>query len=205
MNKNHLLDLLRVPPEDRKRVTLGTVYALTYLATIILSAALVEYVGIVPVGFGLVAPAGAYVIGITMVFRDLTQDQLGPWWTYSALVLGTILSALVSPAIAFAAAAAFLISETLDQLVYTPIRKVSLVWAVLASNTVGIIADSIIFVGLAFGSLDYAPGQMWAKALATIGCLVILKILYRNRTTMRPAYLIARDTKRYNLTPTGAH
>lgn len=164
-----------------------------YLATIVVSAALVAYVGVVPVGLGLMAPAGAYVVGVTMVFRDLAQDQLGPFWTYGALLVGTLLSVLVSPTIALAAAVAFLVSETLDQLTYTPLRKHSLVVAVLASNAVGIVADSLLFTQLAFGSTEFAVGQMWAKAVSTVAAVLVLKAIYRRRTSHRPAYLVARE------------
>lgn len=179
----------------RSRMVRGYVYLTVYLVSIVVAAALVAYVGVVPVGLGLVAPAGAYVIGLTMVFRDLTQDQLGPWRTYAGLVAGTILSAFISPTIAVAAAVAFLVSETLDQLTYTPLRRKSLVLAVVASNVVGIVADSLLFTWLAFGSTEYAPGQMWAKAVSTVAAVVVLKAIYRRRTTHLPAYLVAKGVQ----------
>lgn len=182
-----------VNPSTLARHRLGALYVTVYLVTIVASAALVAYVGVVPVGLGLMAPAGAYVVGVTMVFRDLAQDQLGPRWTYAALLVGTLLSVLVSPSIAFAAAVAFLVSETLDQLTYTPLRKHSLVIAVLASNAVGIVVDSLLFTQLAFGSTEFAVGQIWAKAVATIVAVVVLKLIYRRRTTDTPAYLLARQ------------
>lgn len=66
----------------------------------------------------------------------------------------------------------------------------------LASNTVGIIADSFIFVWIAFGTTDFVAGQIWAKALSTVAVVILLKLIYRHRTTIRPAYLIAKDQKR---------
>lgn len=182
-----------INPGTKARHRRGAIYVSIYLATIVASATLVTYIGVIPVGLGLMAPAGAYVIGVTMVFRDLAQDQLGPRWTYAALLVGTLLSVLVSPAIAFAAAVAFLVSETLDQLTYTPLRKRSLIIAVLASNAVGIVADSLLFTQLAFGTIEYAPGQIWAKAVSTVVAVVVLKLIYRRRTTATPAYLLARD------------
>lgn len=168
----------------------GLALAAAYLATIVIAAWLVVTVGIVPVGFGLYAPAAAYVVGLTMTLRDLTQDQLGPKATYLAMIGATILSALLSPQVALASAGAFFASETLDFLVYTPIRKRGhLITAVLLSNTVGIAADSFIFLRLAFGNLDYFAGQCWAKIVGTIVAIIILKIVYRNRTDMTPTYL----------------
>ena len=75
----------------------GAGWAVLYVGSIVLAAYLVAAFGAVPVGLGLFAPAGAYVIGVTMVLRDLTQDQLGPKWTYAAILLGTGLSAAISP------------------------------------------------------------------------------------------------------------
>lgn len=193
MSKTSLTELDKL---NKSRYIHGAIYICIYLTTIILSAWLVNTVGVVPVGFGLYAPAAAYVVGVTMVFRDLTQDQLGPRFAYGAMLVGTLLSVIVSPLIAFAAGMAFLVSETLDQLVYTPVRKVSLVWAVLLSNAVGIIADSLIFTQLAFGSTEYAPGQIWAKIVSTIIVVLVLKLIYRKRTTVRPIYLQARDMKK---------
>lgn len=192
MIKTSLTELEKL---NKSRYIHGATYICVYLTTIIFSAWLVENVGVVPVGFGLYAPAAAYIVGVTMVFRDLIQDQLGPWFAYGAMLVGTLLSVLVSPLIAFAAGMAFLVSETLDQLVYTPVRKVSLVWAVLLSNAVGIISDSLIFTQLAFGSTEYAPGQMWAKIVSTVIVVLVLKLIYRKRTTVRPVYLQARDMK----------
>jgi len=47
--------------------------------------------------------------------------------------------------------------------VYTPLQSRGLVLAVLASSVVGLIADSVLFLWLAFGSLDYLAGQILGK------------------------------------------
>lgn len=170
----------------------GLIYAILYLASIILSAWLVVYIGPVPVGFGLYAPAGAYAIGITMTMRDLLQDQLGPKATYAVIILATIISALLSPQVAIASATAFLASETLDLIVYTPIRKKGhLITAIIASNTAGIAVDSFVFLQIAFGDQTFFWGQALAKLAGTIATILILKHVYRNREDMTPAYLKA--------------
>lgn len=177
------------------RYVKGIGFALCYLLSIVLAAYLVRFGGIVPVGFGLVTTAGAYVIGITMVMRDLTQDQIGPKWAYVALLVGTLLSALISPEVAVASALAFLVSETLDQLVYTPLRRKSIILAVSVSNLVGIAADTLIFLQIVFGGQDMFLGQAWAKTISTVGVVVVLKLIYRNRTDVTPAYLLAKREK----------
>ncbi|MFC7609949.1 VUT family protein [Teichococcus aestuarii] len=62
-----------------------------------------------------------------------------------------------------ASAAAFLLSETADLLVYTPLQRRNLVLAVLASSLVGLVVDSVFFLGIAFGDLGYLPGQVLGK------------------------------------------
>lgn len=171
----------------------GAGWAALYVGSIVLAAYLVTTFGAVPVGMGLYAPAGAYVIGVTMVLRDLVQDQLGPKWTYAAILLGTGLAAAVSPAIAVASAVAFLGSETIDMLVYTPLRvRGRVVTAILASNLVGTIVDSFLFLVIAFGSLQFFTGQVWAKMISTVVAAVVVGLLHSRRRDKRPAYLRAR-------------
>lgn len=171
----------------------GAGWAALYVGSIVLAAYLVATYGPVPVGLGLYAPAGAYVIGVTMVLRDLTQDQLGPRWTYAAILIGTGLSAAISPAVAVASAVAFLGSETLDMLVYTPLRaRGRIVTAILSSNLVGTIADSVLFLLIAFGSLEFFAGQVWAKLLSTALAALVVGLLHMGRQDKRPAYLRER-------------
>lgn len=175
--------------------TAGYLLAAAYLASILVAAWLVAFVGIVPVGLGLMAPAGAYVIGLTLVLRDMTQDQLGPWATYIVVIIGTILSWFLSPTVAVASAVAFLASETVDMIVYTPIRaRGKIVAAVVTSNVISIVLDSFLFVTIAFGyEPGFIVGQIWAKAVATALSAVFLVWLYRNRTDRRPMYIVRRE------------
>lgn len=172
----------------------GAGWAALYVGSIVLAAYLVATYGVVPVGLGLYAPAGAYVIGVTMVLRDLTQDQLGPKWTYAAILIGTGLSAAISPAVAVASAIAFLGSETLDMLVYTPLRaRGRVVTAILSSNLVGTIVDSFLFLVIAFGSLEFFTGQVWAKLVSTVLAAVVVGVLHSRRRDKTPAYLLAKE------------
>jgi queuosine precursor transporter len=138
-----------------------------YIATIFLANWAIATFGFVPVGFGLLAPAGVYFVGLAFTLRDLTQEQLGRGWTVLAIVIGAALSALVSPQFAFASGTAFLLSETIDLLVYTPLRKRRWLLAVALSNVVGLVVDSVLFLMLAFGSLEFLAGQIVGKAWMT--------------------------------------
>jgi uncharacterized PurR-regulated membrane protein YhhQ (DUF165 family) len=62
-----------------------------------------------------------------------------------------------------ASATAFLLSEFADFAVYTPLARRRLVAAVVASSVAGLVVDSIVFLSLAFGSLDFLFGQILGK------------------------------------------
>jgi hypothetical protein len=62
-----------------------------------------------------------------------------------------------------ASTAAFLLSEFADFAVYTPLARRRLVAAVVASSIVGLVVDSIVFLWLAFGSMEFLVGQIVGK------------------------------------------
>ena len=78
-----------------------------------------------------------------------------------------------------ASAAAFFISESADLAVYTPLQKRGLILAVLASSLVGLVVDSVVFLWLAFGSLDYLAGQVVGKAWMLLAALPFVHWLRR--------------------------
>ncbi|WP_298837734.1 VUT family protein [uncultured Roseobacter sp.] len=149
-----------------------------FAACVPLANWLIENVGVtcvpdgpclVPVAPGLDAPSGVLVIGIALVLRDFVQRYLGIRWAMVAIGIGAVLSLLTaSPGLVLASVVAFVVSETIDLAVYTPIVKRSLAWAVLASGVAGSVADSFVFVWLAFGTLDYVPGQVVGKLWASL-------------------------------------
>lgn len=145
-----------------------------YIATIFAANWLIVHVGMLPVGFGLAAPAGVYVVGLAFTFRDLAQDALGKRAILAAIVVGAALSALVSPRFAVASGATFLVAELADFAVYTPLKKRNWLAAVAASNTVGLVLDSALFLGLAFGSLDYLAGQVVGKVWMMLLAVALL-------------------------------
>lgn len=150
-------------------------YALGYLLTILAANWAINTFGIVPVGFGLMAPAGVYFAGLAFTLRDLTQEALGRIWCVVAIVAGALLSlALGDGRIALASGAAFLLSELADFAVYQPLRERRWLLAVALSNTVGAVVDSVVFLGLAFGSLAFLPGQVVGKSWITLVAVIVL-------------------------------
>lgn len=155
--------------------------ALAYMACIPLANWMIVQFGIVPIGFGLMAPAGVFAAGLAFGARDMVQRLAGRGVTLAAIAAGVALSFLVaSPALAVASAVAFGVSELLDMAVYTPLERRSLAGAVALSNTVGAVVDSVIFLWLAFGSLAFLPGQVAGKLLMILPALVaVLAIRHR--------------------------
>jgi uncharacterized PurR-regulated membrane protein YhhQ (DUF165 family) len=130
------------------------------------------------------APSGVLMIGVALVLRDLVQRRLGTGFSAGAVVVGAALSAAVAPpSLVIASGVAFLISEFADLAVYTPLARRRLVAAVVASSLVGLVVDSIIFLWLAFGSLQFLPGQIVGKAWMVL--LSIPFVLYLRRRDER--------------------
>lgn len=150
------------------------IFLLAYIATIFAANWSLQRFGIVPVGFGLMAPAGVLWVGLSFTLRDLAQERLGTWPIVAAIVVGAAFSYLVAPAFAIASGLAFLFSEACDFAVYTPLRRRSFLGAVAISNTVGTVVDSVVFLWLAFGSLQFIEGQIVAKSYMTVAAVLVL-------------------------------
>ena len=135
---------------------------------------------LIPVAPGLMAPSGVLMAGIALVLRDLVQRRLGVTASSLAILAGAALSALLAPpALVIASAVAFLLSEFADLAVYTPLARRGLVLAVVASGMAGLVVDSIVFLWLAFGSLDFLPGQIVGKAWMVLASIPFVAWLRR--------------------------
>ena len=156
-----------------------TFAVLAYLGSIVLANWLTATYGLVPVGFGLVATAGTYAAGFAFVARDAVQDTAGRAWVFAALAVGAVLSWWLStPALAVASAVAFGLSELADMAVYTPLRRRGYVRAAVASNVVGSVVDTLLFLWLAgFGLAPLiVAGQLVGKAWITVAVVVLVVI-----------------------------
>ena len=167
-----------------RRRTEGWVFAALFCLTIPAANWLIGNVGtqcvpngpcLIPVAPGLTAPSGVLLIGVALVLRDLVQRRLGVKVSVAAIIAGGVLSAAVAPpALVIASTVAFLVSEFADLLVYTPLARRGLVRAVLASGLVGLVVDSVVFLAIAFGSLQYLPGQVVGKAIMILAALPLI-------------------------------
>jgi uncharacterized PurR-regulated membrane protein YhhQ (DUF165 family) len=145
---------------------------------------------LIPVAPGVMAPSGVLMIGLALVLRDMVQRRLGLNYAWIAIVAGTAISAfLAPPALVVASAAAFLISETVDLAVYTPLQKRNFVLAVFASGVAGLVVDSIAFLWIAFGDLSFLPGQVLGKLWMVLLALPLMAWIRRSdeRRGIQPA------------------
>ena len=142
--------------------------------------------GFVSVGFGLTAPAGVYFAGLAFSLRDWLHELTNPRWVITAIITGGALSWFIEPNFAVASATAFLFSEAADYAVYTPLRTRSKYAAIAASNTIGAIVDSTIFLWLAFHTLNGMTGLVVGKTWVTLATvLLIATIRKRNHVAVR--------------------
>ena len=145
---------------------------------------------VIPVLPGVLAPSSVLLVGLAFVLRDLVQRRLGVHWAIGAILFGAALSALVAPpSLVIASATAFLFSEMADLLVYTPLQRRRLVFAVFLSSMVGLIVDSMLFLALAFGDLEFLAGLIIGKSWMVFLVLPLIAYLRRrdDRIGLAPA------------------
>ncbi len=167
----------------------GIVAFLAFLACVPLANWMILHVGtvcppdspcLIPVAPGLMAPSAVLVIGFSLVLRDIVQRLLGVYAGLIAILAGAAMSFLVAPpSLVFASVTAFLLSELADFAVYTPLQRRRLILAVLASGLVGLVVDSVVFLWLAFSSLEFLEGQIVGKAWAVLASIPLVQLTRR--------------------------
>jgi queuosine precursor transporter len=174
---------------ERRRNIEGAVFLALFCLTIPAANWMIGHVGtvcsakgpcLVPVAPGVLAPSGVLMIGAALVLRDLVQRRLGVEFGIAAIVAGAAISAGVAPpSLVVASGTAFLLSEFADFAVYTPLARRRLVAAVVTSSMAGLVVDSIVFLWLAFGSLDFLLGQIIGKAWMVLFAIPLVAYLRR--------------------------
>lgn len=181
-----------------------------YIATIPAANILVTQFHTWPVdgglfGWGLYAPAGVFTVGLALVLRDIAHEMTSRTVILAAIGVGTLISLLLgapafadwvqgtvwanlatSTRIASASAVSFLLAELVDFVVYARLRRKGLIPALLASNVVGLVIDSLLFLYLAFGSLQFLTGQIVAKAEMTVLAALVLGVWVSFRARRLP-------------------
>jgi hypothetical protein len=159
------------------------------------------------------APGGTYLIGVALALIELAhrtaptraegfrnaQVMVALGFAASAILAGYIALVDASPAafpgqqfeilndtwrIVAGSLAAFAVSETLDNAFGAWLRgRVHDGWRVILTNAVSVPLDSVVFLLIAFGSLQFVGGQIEAKYGATL--LVGLPLVLAARRFLR--------------------
>lgn len=164
---------------------LAPVVAVALLGSVLLANLLTTYYGLVPAGFGLMVTAGTYAAGLSLGLRDALHTTGGVRWVLAAIAGGIVLSALLGDGrIALASAVAFGVAEMADLAVYTPLRRRNWRVAVAASNAVGALVDTLLFLSIAGFPItaELVGGQLLVKAVwCTALALVVGEGIVRAR------------------------
>lgn len=150
----------------RKLLTVGLVAAL--VATAAAANLVTTHAGLLPVGFGLLVPAGTFFAGLALALRDGLQETAGLRTVVGAILAGALVSFLTADVrIALASGVAFLIAELVDLYIYTPLRRKGWRRALALSNACAAVVDTLLFLGLAGFPLTTSTigGQLVVKAL----------------------------------------
>ncbi len=166
---------------SRKTTLVAAVAFVMYVGSIVGANYMIGHIGkvipgahVLPVGFGLYAPSGVYLASLALVSRDLLQRSAGTLPGVVAILLGAFISYFISsPKLAFASGFTFLVSETVDFAIFTPLAKRNFAAAVLVSGLFGEFVDSILFLTLAQIPLAIAlkgqlVGKMWVILLGSL-------------------------------------
>lgn len=174
--------------------------AFMYLGSILLGNFFVIYFGILEFNicqngnilFQLVSPAGVIWIGLTFSFRDLAQRFWGKHQIWIWMIIAAIITYYFNQAVALASVASFVVSETIDWLIFT-ILKLDLKKRIVYSNLVAAPIDSFLFVTIAFGFMwEPIIGQAILKVLCSL--LIIPAVPWFNRLYI---ILSQENTKKY--------
>ena len=188
-SSQHAAQPASAAPRHRRPRT-AAMPVLGFITTVVTANALTVHYGLIPVGLGLTATAGTAAAGMTLLARDWVHHSAGRTAVLSCIGVGAALSAAwAGPRLALASAAAFLLSELADLLVYQRMRRHGWAAAALTSNTIGAPIDTMLFLALAgFPIWAALPGQLWVKAIATlipVALIAVTRALLRHR--LRPA------------------
>jgi hypothetical protein len=164
---------------------LAPAVALGLLSSVVLANYLSSEYGLVSAGFGLLVSAGTYAAGLALGLRDALHEVGGVRWVLGAIAAGIVVSLFMGDGrIALASAVAFGVAELLDLCVYAPLRRRNWRIAVAASNAIGAVADTLLFLWIAGFPMTAQSigGQILVKAIwMTLLALIVGEGIVRSR------------------------
>ena len=156
-------------------------YTLLYIGMIVAVNYGFSVTPLVALPDGTMWPPMSLAVGFIFVIRDFAQREVGHR-VLLAMLVGAVLSYLMAdPYVAIASAAAFLVSEIADWVVYT-ITKRPLSDRILLSSLISTPIDSVVFLGL-IGHLSFA-GVVAMTVSKLIGALIVTWLVRRRESAL---------------------
>lgn len=149
-----------------------------------------------------IVPWGTWFIGLTLLLRDFVQLRHGRGFSYVAIALALVASALSSHAlgdtlwITGASAVAFAVSESMETEIFTRLRAF-LAKRIFWSGTFSSLADSVVFIILGLSPLTTGFVPWPAIPFAILGQYIV-------KTAMISLGASASAALRGRLAPTAA-
>lgn len=138
---------------------------------------------------------GAFIYPITFFVTELTNRFHGPKMAHKVIWAGFFVAVLLSiklatPKIAFASGAAFLVSQTLDVLVFNRFRQLTWWYAPFFASLSASLVDTVLFFNIAFWGenlpvFGWAVGDFSVKLLFDVAMLTPFRLAIRKA---RPQY-----------------
>lgn len=121
-------------------------------------------------------PPMSLVVGFIFVVRDFAQREVGHRVLIAMLIGAALSYVMAAPYVAIASAAAFLVSELADWLVYTVTRR-PLSQRILFSSLIGTPVDSVVFL-YGIGHLTVS-GVLAMTASKLVGAFIVWWMIRR--------------------------
>lgn len=152
---------------------------LLYIALIVAVNYGFSVVPLVKLPDGTMWPPMSLVVGFIFVVRDFAQREIGHKVLLAMLVGAALSYVMASPYVAIASAAAFLVSEVVDWLVYS-LTKRPLSQRILTSSLLATPLDSAVFL-YGIGAFSWA-GVLAMTVSKLIGAAIVWWLIRRRET-----------------------
>lgn len=147
-----------------------------FLSSIVAANVAVSELAPVTVWPGVYAPAGVYLVALTLVLRDLVQRYHGVRGLLVAGTGGVALSFLLADsAVVWASVAAFVVSFLFDTAIYHAVVGIAgrPLWVgMLVSGLASLVPDTLVFLYLA-NLEQFIPGQLIGKLWGVLGAVLV--------------------------------
>lgn len=140
--------------------------------------------GSYPVAPGLVAPAGAFSIGLSFLLRAAVQVRYGWRAAATAAMAASLLSGLLYPPSLLDSVPAFLLAQALADAIHAAFPRRPVIPTLALATLAGVAVDSLVYLWLSDRPLSLLLAQLVGKTEAAFLPLAALWLARRWRVTL---------------------